>query len=575
MADDNAATGVSEPPPAAAPGPLAIFMDRRTLVMLGLGFGAGLPNFLIFSTLSAWLRDAGLSLAVISFFSLATLAYSLKFLWAPLVDRTSIPGLTAWLGHRRSWMLAAQVAVTAGIIALSISDPKRSLSGLALCAVLTGFASATQDIVVDAWRIEVSEANRQGAMATAYQWGYRIAGIAAGAGALALADRIGWNLSYGVMALLMTVAVISVFGAPPERERIIRPFPENVGRSGPALEGLEWLARLALLVSGGLLVGSGLAANANILAQILSGIGLSEFASTLKAAWVAKPNGVWLQLLGVLAGFGVIAAAAWPIPRVSTRPGVYLSRAFAEPLADFFMRFGATAGLILALICVYRLSDFVLNIMTPFYQDLGFTDTQIGEAQKGFGLIPSMLGVLLGGLSVARFGLMRSLVTGAFALPIANTIFAWLSTQGPNFPSLLTAIGIDNIVSGYAGTCLIAYMSSLTSAGFTATQYALFSSLYSLPGKLVASQSGRLVESAARAASGGGKLSFLRGLFTHTPATAFAHAMEKSHVDPKALGSGYVVFFFYSGLVGVISMALAVIVARRTPTAGPSQPSDA
>jgi PAT family beta-lactamase induction signal transducer AmpG len=173
-----------------------------------------------------------------------------------------------------------------------------------------------------------------------------------------------------------------------------------------------------------------------------------------------------------------------------------------------------------------------------------------------------MVGVFLGGLSVARFGLMRSLVVGAFALPITNTIFAWLATQGPNLGSLFVAIGIDNVVSGYAGTCLVAYMSSLTSAGFTATQYALFSSLYSLPGKLIASQSGRIVETAANAAQGDGPLAFLRNLFAHTPPQAFAAAMQKSHVLPAALGAGYVTFFIYSGLVGVASMALALLVAR-------------
>jgi PAT family beta-lactamase induction signal transducer AmpG len=202
--------------------------------------------------------------------------------------------------------------------------------------------------------------------------------------------------------------------------------------------------------------------------------------------------------------------------------------------------------------------------MNPFYLDLGFSMTQVAGARKLFGLGMTMAGVFAGGLSVARLGVMRSLVLGAFALPITNTIFAWLATQGPDFQSLLIAIGIDNVVSGFAGTCLIAYMSSLTSIGFTATQYALFSSLYALPGKLVASQSGRIVESAARAAEPGGPFSGLRPLFAHTPPTAFAHALEKSHVAPMSLGAGYMVFFFYSGLVGAASMVLAVLVARKT-----------
>ena len=549
-------------------GAFGAYLDRRVGIMLALGFASGLPNLLLFDTLSAWLRQSDVPLAVISFFSLVTLSYSLKFLWAPLVDRTSIPGLTAWLGHRRSWMVVAQGAVMLGLLAVSQGDPKTGIGVLALCAALTGLASATQDIVVDAWRIEVSEDARQGAMAASYQAGYRIAIIVAGAVPLLLADHLGWHVTYALMALLMLVGVAAVLGAPRESKRIFRPFPTADMHASPALEVLEWIARLAILILGGLIVASGLGANATILGKILGLLGSPGAGDQLIAAWSAKPNGVWLQLAGVIVGFAVIVVAAWPIPRVPTRPGVYLSTAFGEPLGDFFGRFGVTsASLILALICVYRLSDFVLNIMNPFYLDLGFNLTQVAEARKVFGVIAAMIGVFIGGYAVARIGVMRALVIGAFALPITNTIFAWLATQGPDFTSLLIAIGIDNIVSGFAGTCLIAYMSSLTSAGFTATQSALFSSLYALPGKLIASQSGRVVESAARAADHGGVVGALKGFFTRMPAGAFSHAVAKSHVAPAALGAGYMVFFFYSGLVGVLSMILAVIVARRAKTA--------
>lgn len=557
----------SEPPPARTSGfgGLAAYVDRRTLVMLGLGFASGLPNLLIFDTLSAWLRDSGLSLKVISFFSLATLAYSFKFLWAPLIDRAVLPGLTAWLGRRRAWMLVAQAAVIVGLLLVAGGDPKTGLVRIAIFAVLTGFASATQDIVVDAWRIEASEVSRQGAMAAAYQWGYRIAIIVAGAIPLVLADHLGWNLAYGSMAGLMVIGVAAVLAAPRETPGVARARLPSAGLvSAPVIETIEWAARLGLLLIGALLLGSGLGANADLLASLTGRLGLASAAADLKDAWTAPARGVWLQLASVIAGALVITAAAWPIPGRRTRPGVYLSRAFGEPLGDFFGRFGSTAVLILALICVYRLSDFVLNIMTPFYLDLGFSKTEVAEARKVFGVAMSMVGVFAGGLSVARLGVMRSMVIGAFALPITNTIFAWLATQGPDFRSLIIAIGIDNVVSGFAGTCLIAYMSSLTSAGFTATQYALFSSLYSLPGKLLASQSGRIVETAANAARPGGPFAPLRALFAHTRPEAFASAMSKSHVSPSALGAGYVAFFFYSGLVGVLSMILAVVVARRT-----------
>ena len=213
MTNDTGATGDSAETPVTAPakaaplGAFGAYADRRVGIMLALGFASGLPNLLLFDTLSAWLRQSDVPLAVISFFSLVTLSYSLKFLWAPLVDRTSIPGLTAWLGHRRSWMLVAQGAVMLGLLAVSQGDPKTGIGVLALCAALTGLASATQDIVVDAWRIEVSEDARQGAMAASYQGGYRIAIIVAGAVPLLLADHLGWHIAYALMALLMLVGV--------------------------------------------------------------------------------------------------------------------------------------------------------------------------------------------------------------------------------------------------------------------------------------------------------------------------------------------------------------------------------
>ena len=558
------------PPPPAAPTPrqrsflaaLAVFGERPVAVMLGLGFAAGLPNFLVFDTMSAWLRAAGLSLAVISLFSLATLPYSFKFIWAPLVDRTKIPVLTRWLGHRRSWMVAAQICVIVGLLAISAGDPAHRLGMLAVFAVFTGFASATQDIVIDAWRIEAVDSSRQGAMAAAYQWGYRVANIAAGAAPLFLADRVGWHVAYAVMAAVMGLGVAAVLLAPREEQHVIRPISTDGVAASPALELIEWVARLGLLVLAALLLGSGLGAKADLLAGALRALGAPQAGQALETAWTAKPNGVWLQLASVVAGFAVIVLAASPIPRLRTRPGVFLFHALGDPLADFFRRFGKQALLILALICLYRLSDFVLNIMNAFYQDLGFSLTQIAEVRKVFGVGASLLGVFVGGLSIARLGVMRSLVIGAVALPITNTIFGWLALQGPQIQALLIAIGVDNVVSSYAGTCLIAYMSSLTGVGFTATQYALFSSLYSLPGKLIASQSGRIVEAVARSAQAGGLFAPLKALFAHAPPDAFAAAMARSQVEPAALGVGYVVFFLYSGVVGLGAMVLAVLVAR-------------
>jgi PAT family beta-lactamase induction signal transducer AmpG len=457
---------------------LKVYVDRRTLVILALGFASGLPNLLIFDTLSAWLRESGLSLEVIGFFSLATLAYSFKFVWAPLVDRTRVPMLDRLFGHRRAWMLVAQAAIILGLWLVAGSDPAAHLGLVALFAVFTGFASATQDIVIDAWRIEAAEDEHQGAMAAAYQWGYRLAIVVAGAAPLLLAEAYGWGLSYSAMAALMGIGVLAVLIAPRER-------PEK-----------------------------------------------------------RKPSST-----------------------VQHSDRAFLYRAFVEPISDFWGRFGRIALLILALICLYRVSDFVLNIMNPFYLDLGFSKTEIAEVRKVFGVVMSMLGVFLGGWAIARYGLMIPLMIGALAGPISNLVFVWLAGQGANLSALFVAIGVDNVASGFSGTCLIAYMSSLTSAGFTATQYALFSSLYSLPGKLIASQSGRIVEGAARNADTGGAFAPLTELVVRAPAISLAEAAARIEVSARALGAGYVAFFLYSFLIGLVAVVFTFIVARRTPSA--------
>jgi PAT family beta-lactamase induction signal transducer AmpG len=434
---------------------------------------------------------------------------------------------------------------------------------MALCAVFVGFSSATQDIVVDAWRIEAAPDEQQGAMAAAYQWGYRLAMIVAGAVPLLLAEAFSWNFSYAVMAGLMAIGVLAVLAAPRETSHAIRPIHAQDVPSRPALEIPEWLARLGLFVLGALILGSGLAGDASLIGGALIGLGQPAWAEALTTAWTAKPGGVFFQVGGVLAGGLIITLAARPIPGARTRPGVYRAAALGDPLKDFVARHQSTAALILALICLYRLSDFVLNIMNPFYLDLGFSKLEIAEVRKVFGVVASMAGVFAGGYAVARLGLIRSLVIGAFAGPLSNLVFAWLATQGPDVSALFVAIGVDNVASGFSGTCLIAYMSSLTSAGFTATQYALFSSLYSLPGKLLASQSGRIVESAAASAQAGGPAASLTGLFTRLPPEAFAAATAKSGVPAAALGAGYVTFFLYSAAVGAVGIVLVLLVAAR------------
>jgi PAT family beta-lactamase induction signal transducer AmpG len=545
-------------------GGIADFLQRRVLVMLALGFSAGLPNLLIFDTLSAWLRDEGVSLAVIGFFSLATLAYSAKFLWAPLVDRTQIPVVTGWLGHRRSWMLAAQIAIMIGLWLISGQSPAANLGTMAAFAVFVGFAGATQDIVIDAWRIEVAEDRQQGIMAAAYQWGYRIAMIVAGAVPLVLAQTYSWNLSYAAMAVLMGIGVIAVLFAPREAQHTIRTIHTDGVPSNPLAEAVEWIVRGALFVAGALVAGAGLSGDPAPMTLIF---GTEAFG--LSAIWKGTPYSVFLQVGAVVLGLGVIALACAPLPGTSTRPGLYLGASFGAPLKDFFQRYAGTAGLILALICLYRVSDFVLNVMNPFYLDLGFSKIEIAEVRKVFGVVASMAGVFVGGWAVVKLGLMRALVIGAVAGPVSNLVFIALAMIGHSMPALYFAISLDNVASGFAGTCLIAYMSSLTSSGYTATQYALFSSLYALPGKLIASQSGRIIEGAAKSANDGGLFAPLTGLFTRTTPESFVTGAGTSGVSPAALGAGYVTFFIYSALIGVAAIVLTVIVVARTPAPPP------
>jgi PAT family beta-lactamase induction signal transducer AmpG len=379
---------------------LGVYTERAALVMVALGFSAGLPYYLVFDTLSAWFRASGLSLEVIGFFSLVTLVSTFKFLWAPFIDRTEVPVLTPWLGHRRSWMLVCQAAIILGLWLVAGSDPARSLGTVAVFAFLVGFSSATQDIAIDAWRIEAAEISKQGAMAAAYQWGYRVAIIVAGAVPLLLAQSYGWNVSYAVMAALMGIGVAGVLAAPREERHTIRAIQTAGIEPAPAREAVEWVARLALLGAGALVLGSGLAANAGVLGRVLAAIGAPGARDAVLAAWASGAR-VWVHLAAILIGFAIIVVAALPLPGVRTRAGVYLSSALAGPLS--------------------------------------------------------------------------------------NLLFIWLAVQSHNLLALFAAIGLDNVAGGFAGTCLMAYMSSLTSVGFTATQYALFSSLYAIPGRLIAS----------------------------------------------------------------------------------------
>jgi PAT family beta-lactamase induction signal transducer AmpG len=430
--------------------------------MLFLGFSAGLPLLLVFGTLSAWLRTAGVDRSTIGHVSWVALLYGLKFVWAPLVDRLDLPLLTRWLGHRRSWMLLAQLGVIAGLCLMAVQDPGSGLALLIWAALLVAFASATQDISIDAWRIEAVSVDWQGAMAATYQIGYRLGMILAGAGALYLAEYRSWSFAYTGMAVAMVVGVLTTLLIP-EPERQVS--EETWRREQRVVDFLEHSDH-----------------------------------------WPA-----WAREL-----------VAW------------LLGAVVCPFVDFFARNGRLALVILAFIGLFRLSDITMGVMAnPFYIDLGFTLTQIANVSKVFGVVMTMLGAALGGVLVARYGVMRILLLAAVLVALTNLVFAGLASQGPDVGLLVLVISGDNLSGGMAGSAFIAYLSGLTNRAYTATQYALFSSLMLLPAKFLGGFSGDVADAL------GYELFFIYAAVLGLPAIALVIYLMRVHRRRAGLPSDH------------------------------------
>jgi PAT family beta-lactamase induction signal transducer AmpG len=380
--------------------------------MFFLGFSAGLPLLLVLGTLGFWLREAGIDRSTIGYLSWVALFYAGKWLWAPLVDRVPILFLTKRLGRRRSWLLVAQAIIIFGLIGMATTDPKQNLEPIVWFALLVAFGSATQDIALDAFRIESAKAQYQAALAASYQTGYRLAMIWAGAGALWLAARAetttgiylaeAWQFSYLCMALSISVGVVTTLLSP-EPQAVLLPKARSAGQ--------------------------------------------------------------WLQ------------------------------QTLIEPFADFISRYRWQAFLILGLIAIYRISDVVMGIMAnPFYVDMGYTKDEVAAVTKVFGVIMTLVGAFLGGLLTMRFGVMRVLLLGGILSAASNLLFAWLSTRGHDLNGLVWVISADNLSSGIASAAFIAYLSSLTNVQYSATQYALFSSMMLLLPKWLAGFSGVYVD---------------------------------------------------------------------------------
>lgn len=392
---------------------LKVYLETTTIRMLLLGFSAGLPLMLVLGTLSFWLREAGIDRSTIGYLSWVGLAYAFKWVWAPLVDRVPIPLLTRYLGRRRSWLLLSQAAVVTGLICMAYNDPHQSLEPLVWCALLVAFGSATQDIALDAFRIESVDTDRQAALAATYQTGYRMAMIWAGAGVLWIAARAevsgitgyqagAWHVAYLVMAASMSVGVITVLFC---KEPVRIPFAPS---------------------------------------------------KNVKA---------WLN--DVLIG----------------------------PFRDFLLRYRWQAVAVLALIAIYRISDIVMGIMAnPFYVDMGYTKDEVAAVTKVFGIVMSLAGAFIGGVLSMRLGMMRILALGAILSSASNLLFVWLASHGHDVHALMLVISIDNLAGGIASAAFIAYLSSLTNINYSATQYALFSSIMLLLPKFLAGYSGVYVD---------------------------------------------------------------------------------
>ena len=407
---------------------LGIYTSSESIRMVFLGFSAGLPHPLLFATLTLWLASAEVSISEITMFGWVGIIYAIKFLWAPMLDRLRLPGLTSLIGQRRSWMLLTQAIILVGLIYMSFLQPESDLIFLAYMSIIVAFASASQDVAIDAYRIEIAESKFQAVLGASYQLGYRISALTSGAGALYLASFYDWKLTYQIMSMFMLVGIMTVIMIPEST----KPFEKN-------------------------------------------------------------NNSGWLK------------------------------KTLIEPFAEFFKRNGYWSLFLLMFIAIYRVSDLIIGIAAnPFYADLGFNLSEIATVTKVFGFTITIIGAFIGGLTVARFGISKLLIISSILLTVTNLFFLFLNNVGPSLPALVLTISADNFALGFSGTVFIAFLSSLTSRYFTASQYALFTSVMFLPGITLSGFSGQIIES-----------------------------------------SGWSTLFIYSALLGIPSIACSLLIVKK------------
>ncbi len=431
--------------------------------------------------------------SAVTFFSWAALGYSFKFVWAPLVDRMPIPVLTPKLGRRRAWILAAQLAIVAAIGWMALVDPAGEgfqLHLMAAAAVLLGFSSATQDIAIDAYRIESAGASLQAMMASAYIAGYRVGMLVSGAGALFLAALFGsskgtynyqaWQLTYGIMAAMMAVGMATVFIVPEPDTGIAR-------NTAPPVSGHGRSFLVFLLAAAGFV--GWFAFTANLAPTMKNSVG----------QWTANPHlaGFIVETVRLAGGISTAFGVAWGLAAMGWVDREMVQTTYIDPVSEFFNRYGmAVSCLLLALIGLYRISDIVLGVISNvFYQDLGFTKTQIAGVVKTFGLFMTIAGGFFGGALTLRYGVMPILFIGALLAALTNLLFVAMAQGAPDIVMLYLVISADNLAAGLASAAFVAFLSSLTNIRFTAIQYAVFSSLMTLIPKVFSGYSGALVDS--------------------------------------------------------------------------------
>ncbi len=446
-------------------------LHPKALRMFLFGFTAGLPLLLIFSTLSVWLLKSGVERSTITLFSWVGFAYSFKFIWTPLVDNIKLPFIHK-LGHRRSWLLLSQLMIIASLIFISFTDPKITLIYTVIAAVCIAFSSATQDITVDAFRIESAPKKLQGALSSMYLAGYRIAMIVSGAGSLWIASFLGadtynqhvWQTVYQIMSLFMLSGIITIFFT--EEPKIKRNITKNNN------EKIRFFISFLFGLSG----------------FILCHIYFKNIFANKEPIIIFFNE--FLKIISCLTTFAVIIFILIKINFINSQAA---KNAYAKPILEFTNRYGSSAIAILLLIALYRISDVVLGVMANiFYLEKGFSVSQIATYSKFFGTIATIIGGIIGGLFAVNVGTIRSLFIGALLSLIGNLLFSWLAISQANTNILAFVITIDNIASGFAGATFVVYLSSLTSIKFTATQYALFSSIMLFIPKLIAGYSGTI-----------------------------------------------------------------------------------